>query len=115
MRVTSEVWVAALMRRVFAGGGFAAVDRRGAREAGAIFLRVRRRDGTFELLGPAPQAIYEQTRPQERLFASLCQSDDEEPISRRLVSEARFDPDLWIVELEPADRLPEELVRLMKP
>ena len=42
MRVTSEFFVSALIRRVFSSGGFAAVERRGATEAGAVFLRRRR-------------------------------------------------------------------------
>ncbi|MEP2580565.1 MAG: DUF1491 family protein, partial [Roseibium sp.] len=38
MRVTSEFFVSALVRRVFGEGGFAAVSRRGAPEAGAVFV-----------------------------------------------------------------------------
>ena len=45
MRLTSDFWVSALMRRVFAEGGFAAVARRGASEAGAVFVVTRNRVG----------------------------------------------------------------------
>ena len=35
MRVTSDLWVAALLRRIFSEGGFGAVLRRGGDSAGA--------------------------------------------------------------------------------
>ena len=43
MRLTTDFWVSALMRRVFAEGGFAAVAKRGASEAGAVFVVTRNR------------------------------------------------------------------------
>ena len=49
MRVTSDFYCSALLRRIFAAGGFAAVEKKGAAEAGAIFLKERRRDGTVTL------------------------------------------------------------------
>ena len=68
MRVTSEFWVSAVTRRVFNAGGYAAVVRRGATEAGAIFVMVRSRDGTCNLFGPASQTSYDEAGPQERRF-----------------------------------------------
>ena len=55
MRLTSDMWVAAYVRRCNVEGVFAAVRRRGAKEAGAIFIKVTRLDGTADLYGPAPQ------------------------------------------------------------
>ena len=71
MRLTSEIWVSALVRRVFAQGGFAAIERRGAMEAGAIFIKWRDRDGGLRLFAPAPQAGYGEERPQERMFVAV--------------------------------------------
>ncbi len=45
MRLRSDIYVSALLRRVFAKGDFAAVERKGAEEAGAIFIRQHFRDG----------------------------------------------------------------------
>lgn len=101
MRVTSELWVSALMRRVFAGGGFAAILRRGAVEAGAIFIVGRGRSGDVALYGPAPQAGYAEARPEERAFMRLAAENDAE-IDAKLAREARFDPDFWVLEIEPA-------------
>lgn len=114
MRVTSELWVSALLRRVFSRGGFGAVARRGASEAGAIFLFIRRRDGTVRLYGPAPQTSYESGGPSERRFAELIDGEEEE-MERRIEKESRFDPDLWLVELETTEAELEELVAVTTP
>ncbi len=100
MRVTSELWVSALLRRVFSAGGFAAVIRRGAGDAGAIFIVCRSRLGVTTLFGPAAQASYDEARPADRMFTALMASDDPNSIDGRIERETRFDPDLWLVEIE---------------
>src|SRR5213080_4605741 len=56
MRLKSAIWVAAYLRRRHIDGTFAVVRRRGAEEAGAVFVKIDRLDGTAELYGPAPLA-----------------------------------------------------------
>lgn len=114
MRVTSDFWVSALLRRAFSSGGFAAVEKRGMSEAGAIFVTVRDRLGDLRLFGPAPQAAYERARPDDRLFQEIMQTNDPDALKARIEREARFDPDLWLVELEVDDALLEELVPLTR-
>ena len=46
-RLKSAVYVQALMRRAESSGAQAYLLRRGAEEAGAVFLKVNRLDGTF--------------------------------------------------------------------
>jgi hypothetical protein len=102
MRLKSALWVAAYIRRCNVEGAFAAVRRRGAEEAGAIFLKINRLDGTAELFGPAPQSAFDGARPMDRLF-SRCLSQESAPdakVEERLAREIRFDPDVWIVEVE---------------
>jgi len=99
MRVTSEFFVSAFVRRLFGEGGFAAVSRRGAAEAGAVFICVDRLDGSFDLYGPAPQAMFSD-QPQGRLFERIFEKSDRETVDGRLKSEARMDPDYWLVEVE---------------
>jgi hypothetical protein len=100
MRVTSDFFVSALIRRVFSAGGFAAIERKGAAEAGAIFIRQRFRDGLETLYGPAPQTVFDDSRPDDRRFE--IRLDHAEPDAARdiLARESKFDPDLWVVELE---------------
>jgi hypothetical protein len=102
MRLKSAIWVAAYIRRCHHEGAFAAVRRRGAEEAGAIFVKLNRLDGTAELFAPAPQSVFDDARPADRVF-SRCfgeQPVPEEKIEERLVRELRFDPDAWIIEVE---------------
>lgn len=115
MRVTSDFWVSALVRRIFNAGGFAAIGRRGATEAGAIFILVRSRDGRFRLMGPAAQSSYDEAGPQERRFAQLLEGDDEALLTARLAKEGRFDPDYWLVEIEADERLIGEIVPITTP
>lgn len=106
MRVTTDLWVSALLRRVFSAGGFAAVLKRGAAEAGAVFVVHRRRFGDATLYGPAPQALYAEGPVEERRFVAVLNEADETAIAARLEKEARFDADLWVVEIEAEDASP---------
>ena len=56
MRLKSGIWVAAYIRRCQVEGAQAVLRRRGAEEAGAVFIKVSKLDGTAEVYGPAPQA-----------------------------------------------------------
>ena len=78
MRLKSAIWVTAYVRRCHIEGAFAAVRRRGAEEAGAIFVKLNRLDGTAELFGPAPQSAFDDARPSDRLF-SRCFGDQPAP------------------------------------
>jgi len=103
MRLKSGIWVAAYLRRCQIEGAFAAVRRRGAEEAGAIFIIVNRLDGTATLYGPAPQSAFDEAQPADRIFAAVLGGSapvPESEIEARLTRETRFDPDIWIVEIE---------------
>ena len=115
MRLTTEFFVSALVRRVFGSGGFAAVVRRGASEAGAVFVLCRGRFGGATLFGPAPQTSYDMARPDERLFLPLEAGADEGVLEKRLEAEQRFDPDIWVVEIEPGELPIESLIPMPRP
>lgn len=105
MRLKSEIWVAAYLRRCQVEGAFAAVRRRGAEEAGAIFIKINRLDGTADLYGPAPQSAFSEAQPTDRAFSACLKTSPapEADAEAYLTREMRFDPDIWIVEIE--DRL----------
>ena len=103
MRLKSGIWVAAYLRRCNVEGLFAAVRRRGAEEAGAIFIKINRLDGTGTLYGPAPQTAFDDAQPTDRIFSAVvggAQPAPDADIEARLTKEIRFDPDVWIVEVE---------------
>jgi len=102
MRLKSAIWVAAYVRRCHIEGAFAVVRRRGAEEAGAIFVKISRLDGTAALFAPAPQAAFDEAHPADRRFVSSLKggfATDQEAESR-IAREIEFDSDLWLVEVE---------------
>lgn len=103
MRLKSAIWVAAYLRRCNLEGAFAAVRRRGAEEAGAVFIIVNRMDGTATLYGPAPQSAFDDAQPADRMFTAVlggATAVPEAEVEARLAREMRFDPDIWIIEIE---------------
>jgi hypothetical protein len=100
MRVTTDLWVSALLRRVQGAAGFAALLRRGFADAGAVFIVVQNGMGETILFGPAPQTSYGDRADEDRRFIEILRTADDGEISARLERETRFDPDAWIVELE---------------
>jgi hypothetical protein len=99
MRLKSHIFVSALVRRVFATGDFAAVLHKGAEEAGAVFVRQRLRDGTETFYAPAPQNFFGED-DGGRKFEKRLEKADPEKVGEAVAKELRFDPDLWLVELE---------------
>ncbi len=84
-------------------GVSAVLRRRGAAEAGAIFVKVDHLNGSATLYGPAPQSVAANApRGVDRIFARVhpgrCVGSNE--AEERLKREIGFDPDLWIVEIE---------------
>ena len=102
MRLKSGIWVAAYLRRCQIEGAAAVLRRRGAEEAGAIFIKVSRLDGNADLYGPAPQSAFDEARPMDRAFTPALGAEPkpEADIEAYLAKQIRFDPDLWIVEVE---------------
>jgi len=98
-RLRTDFWVSALRRRAEAAGAFISIARRGAEEAGAIFIQVDRRDGRFDLYGPAPQSFFDDS-VTDRLFTLLAREVPEEATRKRIEQEVNFDSDLWLVDIE---------------
>ncbi|CDN53185.1 Hypothetical protein RG1141_CH08250 [Neorhizobium galegae bv. officinalis bv. officinalis str. HAMBI 1141] len=112
MRLKSEIVVSAMIRRVFGLGGFAAVEKKGAEAAGAIFIRQRFRDGLETLYAPAPQNFFGED-DGGRKFEMRAERAEPEAIREVLSRELRFDPDLWLLELEIDDVA--DLFEVVKP
>ncbi|MHA1569359.1 MAG: DUF1491 family protein [Alphaproteobacteria bacterium] len=104
-RVKTEILVAAGIRhceRIFVT---AVLRRRGDADAGALFIKVSRLDGTAAVFSRA-QSFDGGTEWRRSTGEDWI---SEEEVEKRLESEIRFDPDLWIVEVEnPAGRNPFE-------
>nr|TFG51246.1 MAG: DUF1491 family protein [Hyphomicrobiales bacterium] len=99
MRLKSKIYVQALIRRAEVQGAAAFVVRSGAAEAGAIFIKINRLDGSCDVLGPSQRVGREGeieriwTRP---LGIGVSEEKAQEYFGRQM----KFDPDIWIVEIE---------------
>lgn len=96
-RFRSDFWVQAYIRQRQVEGVPAVLRRRGAAEAGAIFVKVDRLDGTALLFGPAPPSLDDEGG--DRRFHLVTEGTGLD-IEDRMEREARFDSDLWLVEIE---------------
>lgn len=57
-------------------------------------------DGLSSLWGPAPQSLYDEEMRGTRKFEVLLENVADADISPRIASEAKFDSDIWVVEIE---------------
>ena len=76
--------------------------RRGAAEAGAIYVVVDRLDGRAALFAPGPT---NDAQLGERRWFRAHAAEWVEPsvVEARLARELRNDPDLWVIEVESRD------------
>lgn len=96
MRLSTDVWVGALIRRAELGGAYASVARKGDAQAGAVLVKaVNRRENTARLYAEAVRGA-----EGERIWIRPIASEDERELDAYVERQARFDPDLWLVEVE---------------
>jgi hypothetical protein len=94
----SDIWVYALIRRAELGGAFATVARRGDARAGAVLVKtLDRRGGQARLYA---QALGAQGEP---VWMRPLDSSGEADVDAHIERAVRFDPDLWVVEIEDSD------------
>lgn len=102
MRLRADFWVSAYLRRCNGGAASTAVlRRRGAPEAGAVYVKLDCLDGRTAVFGPAPQ----DDDLGERRFIRVHKADwiDAPDAEMRLSRALGFDGDLWVVEVESRD------------
>ena len=94
-RLKAGIYARALIRRAQVAGASAYVLRHGAEDAGAIFLKLLRPDRSCTVLSQARRGEGELVwiRP-------LGETSDEDAAAKYFDKQMRFDPDLWILEIE---------------
>ncbi len=100
MRLRAEFWVKGYIRRCTVEGAAAVVVRHGDDDAGAIFIKINRLEGTGLLFAPAPHGL--SGAGSDRRWVAVIAADvgPESGADGFLAREASFDPDLWLVEVE---------------
>ena len=95
-RLKAGLFVRALVRRAEVAGASAYVVRKGVEESGAIILKVSRLDGTSLVLSQARRGA-----EGELVWVKpLGDAASDEQASTWFEKQVKFDPDLWIVEIE---------------
>lgn len=98
MLLSTDIWVGALIRRAELAGAFAAVLRKGDGRAGSVLVKVlNRRAGTARLYAEATRG------DGERVWMRPVKAEDEEALDGYAERAARFDPDVWVVEVDDRD------------
>lgn len=100
MRLRTEFWVKAYIRRCAIEGASAVVVRHGDDDAGAIFIKVDRLDGTCLLFGPAPAGLEGAESDRRWIAHSSSGTMDCAKADVFLARETSFDSDLWLIEVE---------------
>jgi hypothetical protein len=104
MRLKTEIWVAALLRRCATQGHFGAVIHHGADEAGVVFIYINHLDGAYDLLVPPPGPAYDDAG-ERRLIKAFASPVDWPTASAFVARRRADDPDLWAVEIEDRNGL----------
>jgi hypothetical protein len=95
-RLPAQLEVSGLIRRVAAAGGFAAVLRKGERDAGTILLVWRENGANPRLFERMPHPDGARSWTETRAQAADNPQEFDDYLSRR----GTRDPDVWIVELD---------------
>lgn len=95
MLLSTELWAAALIRRAELAGAFATVVRKGDPRAGTVIVKA------FDTTARRARLYSEAFGPDgERLWVQPVESESESELDDYLQRQIRYDPDLWIVEIE---------------
>lgn len=100
MRLKADIWVNAYLRRCNAEGADAVLLRRGDADAGAIYIKASRLDGTATLFGPAPAGL--DSQDSDRAWVPLLPTaqSSEADCDGYLERQLAYDPDIWILVVE---------------
>ncbi len=73
--------------------------KRGAAEAGAIFIKIDYLNGQSALFMPAPQSL---STPFDRDFTRAHEAPtlDSVEVDHKIAKQQKFDSDLWVIEVE---------------
>ena len=97
MLLSADIWVAALIRRVEQAGSFATIVRRGERQFGSVIVKV------LNLKTREAYVLREAQGGEETVWMRPVETTGEADLDDYIARQARYDPDLWVVEIEDRD------------
>lgn len=100
MSVKSEIWVKGHLRACYATGLTGVVARRGAKDAGAVYVQVFKDHDLVVLHAPAPGPAYDDAGRRQWSYplgeAPVSRAEAQDYLDRQIA----FDPDIWILDIE---------------
>ncbi|MEP2987956.1 MAG: DUF1491 family protein [Parasphingorhabdus sp.] len=103
-RLSAEMLVHSLLRKVNQGGGFGVVIRKGDRISGSILIQCIENGENMRVLERMPSL--DDAPNWQQIWAQ--NTDNKQELSEYLERRYRFDPDIWLIELDIPD--PERLI-----
>jgi len=97
MLLSSDIWVSALLRRVEQAGSFAYIARRGDKSFGAVLVKV------LNLRTRDTYVLREAQKGEETLWMQPVEAKDEADLDVWIARQSKYDPDIWVVEIEDAE------------
>lgn len=94
-RIKAEIYVQALVRRVYTAHGAAYIMRRGDADAGGIFIRVNRLDGCSGVL-----TMFTRLDGEKGWRVLVPPTTPDAQAAALLDREIERDRDIWVVEIE---------------
>lgn len=95
MLLSTDVWAGALIRRAELGGAFATVLHKGDARAGGVLVKV------FDTAARRARIYTEAFGADgDRLWIQPIESEQESEIDDYVARQRRYDPDLWVIEIE---------------
>ncbi len=96
MRLRTDIWIQALLRRVYAAGAYGAILKKGEEQAGATLIKITPLDGTAWVLS----AMWSPEGEREWMTITGPAPVSESEADALLRRQAARDPDIWIIEIE---------------
>ncbi len=100
MRLKTEIWVKAYLRQAMSEGIAGYIATRGDAFAGAVYIHIDDLNGSHYLFGPAPAGLDESSDERRWIPCFPDGPVNKEQAENYISQQKKYDPDLWIVELE---------------
>lgn len=102
MHISTDIWVSALTRRVEAAGSFAFIARKGHGQFGSVLVKVLNlRTREAYVLREAQSGLGE--GGDETVWMRPVETLNEPDVDSYIARQTKFDPDIWVVEIEDAE------------
>ncbi len=97
MLLSTDIWVAALIKRAEMAGAFATIARRGERQFGSVIVKV------LNLKTRDSYLLREAQQGDETVWMRPLETRDEASLDAYIARQLTYDPDLWLVDIEDGD------------